>query len=62
MSATEKVSMNEWNPLLVAIAFKKIDIVRYLINELQVSVRQWVKKPAALALMACGDEFTPAEN
>lgn len=62
MSATEKVTMADWNPLLVAIAFKKIDIVRYLINELQVSVRQWTTKPDDLAMMACGDNFTTAEN
>jgi len=32
MSKTEKVSMAEWNPLLLAIAFKKVEIVRYFLQ------------------------------
>ena len=28
---TEKISMADWNPLLVAIAYKKLDIVRYFL-------------------------------
>ncbi len=31
LSKTEKVSMAEWNPFLVAVAFKKLDIVRYFV-------------------------------
>jgi len=31
MTKTEKVSMADWNPLLVAIANKKLDIVRYFL-------------------------------
>ncbi len=34
-----KSNMKNWNPLLVAIAFKKIDIVRYLLNELNISLK-----------------------
>lgn len=37
--------MAEWNPLLVAIAYKRIEIVRYLTQELHVSVRQWTRTP-----------------
>lgn len=33
-----KHSMANWNPLLVAIAFKKLDIVRYLIHHLKISM------------------------
>lgn len=29
MTKTEKVSMAEWNPFLIAVAFKKLEIVRY---------------------------------
>jgi len=38
--------MSEWNPLLLAIAFKKLDIVRYFTSELNISIRQAGKKPA----------------
>lgn len=31
--------MASWNPLLVAIAFRKIDIVRYLLQHLKLSLR-----------------------
>jgi len=31
ISKTEKVSMAEWNPFLVAVAFKRLDIVRYFV-------------------------------
>lgn len=39
LSKTEKVSMAEWNPFLVAVAFKKLDIVRYFVQQLKISVR-----------------------
>jgi hypothetical protein len=39
MSKTQKVSMKEWNPMLVAIAFKKIDIVRYFMQQLKLSLK-----------------------
>ena len=32
-SKTERVSMAEWNPLLVAIAFKKIELVKYFLYQ-----------------------------
>lgn len=34
----KKVPMAKWNPLLVAIAFKKIEIVRYFINDLGITL------------------------
>lgn len=34
----EKISTSEWNPLLVAIAFKQTEIVRYLLDDLHVSL------------------------
>jgi hypothetical protein len=33
MTKIEKVKMDEWNPLLVAIAFKKLDVVRYFLED-----------------------------
>lgn len=44
-----KVSMADWNPMLVAIAFKRTDIVRYFIQELKISVK-----------LACRDPTLPA--
>lgn len=41
LSKTEKVSMAEWNPLLVAVAFKKLDIVRYFTQQLKISVKHF---------------------
>jgi hypothetical protein len=49
MTKTEKVSMAEWNPLLLAIAFKRLDIVRYLTSELSISVRHAGSRPGDLA-------------
>lgn len=40
-----KYSMNDWNPLLLAIAFKKVDIVRYLIQDLKISSRLATRDP-----------------
>lgn len=34
----EKLNTNEWNPLLLAIAYKHTDIVRYLLDEIHVSL------------------------
>lgn len=44
-SKTEKVSMAEWNPLLLAVAMKKMDIVRYLLNDLKIALRHHGKNP-----------------
>jgi hypothetical protein len=41
----EKVSMAEWNPFLLAVAFKKVDIVRYFTQELKVAARIAGRKP-----------------
>lgn len=46
-SKTDKVSMAEWNPLLVAIAQKRIDIVRYFLYDLNVALRHAGRKPNA---------------
>lgn len=45
LDAREKISTADWNPLLLAIGYKKLEIVRYLVQELHVSVRQWTRKP-----------------
>ena len=37
--------MKEWNPLLVAIAFKRAEIVRYLLQELKISFRHASRDP-----------------
>jgi hypothetical protein len=34
----QKVSMTNWNPVLLSIAYKKVEILRYLINELKISL------------------------
>ena len=48
ISKTEKISMEEWNPLLVAIAYKKLEIVRYLLNQLNISLRISGMKPGEM--------------
>jgi len=45
LSNTEKIPMNDWNPLLIAIANKRIEIVRYLTQNLNLSVREWTRRP-----------------
>jgi len=37
--------MIDWNPLLIAIAFKRVEIVRYLIHDLKISARLATKDP-----------------
>ena len=49
ISKTEKVSMVEWNPLLVAIAFKKIEVVRYFLYEMKIALRHAGKRPLEVA-------------
>lgn len=39
MSKTEKVSMSLWNPLLLAIAFKKLEMVRYFLHTQKIGLR-----------------------
>ena len=39
MGKTKKESMAEWNPFLTAIAFKQIEVVRYFLHELNISLR-----------------------
>lgn len=41
--------MSEWNPLLVAIALKKIDIVRYLLQTVKISLTSNGSAPGAVA-------------
>ncbi len=48
-SKTEKVKMDKWNPLLVAIALKKLDIVRYLIHDLKIALRHAGRQPEAVS-------------
>jgi hypothetical protein len=36
---TDKQSMAEWNPLLLAVAFKRLEIVRYFVHELRLPIR-----------------------
>ena len=33
-----KVSMANWNPILLAIAYKKVEILKYFLNDLKISV------------------------
>jgi hypothetical protein len=42
-----KVSMANWNPVLLAIGYKKVDILRYLINELKISLSTSATAPDA---------------
>ncbi len=37
--------MKDWNPLLIAIAFKRVDIVHYLLQELKISFRHSSRDP-----------------
>jgi hypothetical protein len=37
--------MEEWNPLLVAIAFKKLDIVRYFLEDMSLGLALAGKSP-----------------
>ena len=41
----KKYNMTDWNPLLLAIAFKRVEIVRYLIQDLKVSFRLATRDP-----------------
>jgi hypothetical protein len=45
-SKTNKVKMADWNPLLVAIAFKQIEIVKYFLYDMHASLRVFGSKPA----------------
>jgi hypothetical protein len=48
----KRVSMKEWNPMLISIAFKRVDIVRYLIQDLKVSYRLATMDPQVEPLPA----------
>ena len=37
-AGAKKASMAAWNPLLVAVASKKLDIVKYFLNDLQIAI------------------------
>lgn len=37
--AVQKLCMVEWNPFLVAVAFKRVDIIRYFVEDLKISQR-----------------------
>jgi len=43
----DKANAKDFNPFLVAVLHKRIDIVRYLINDLKISVRMAGKSPDA---------------
>eukprot|EP00347_Sterkiella_histriomuscorum_P007709 403347865 len=40
-----KVSMANWNPVLLAIAYKKLDILRYFTSDLNVAIRHTTQEP-----------------
>ena len=44
----EKLKTDQWSPLLLAIAFKRLTIVRYFIEELKISVRHSRQEKAEL--------------
>lgn len=39
LGKNEKVNTKDWNVFLIAVANKKIELVRYFIHELKISVR-----------------------
>lgn len=41
--------MTSWNPLLLAIAYKRLDIVRYFLQEMHIALRHYGKQPEAPA-------------
>lgn len=45
----EKAKMVDWNPLLVAIAYKRLEIVRYFLHDHRVAIRHAGKKPGSAA-------------
>lgn len=47
LTKTEKIKMNDWNPLLLAIAYKKIEIVRYFLHDHNASLRIFGSQPSA---------------
>lgn len=49
INKNDKVSMTSWNPLLVAIAYKRLDIVRYFLQEMHIALRHFGKSPDAPA-------------
>lgn len=43
----QKVKMSEWNPVLLAVAFKRVEIVRYFVHDLKISMRVALRDPMA---------------
>ncbi len=41
----KKVSMANWNPVLLAIAFKKVEILNYLINDMRIPLATTAGSP-----------------
>jgi hypothetical protein len=41
----EMYRTDNWNPLLLAVGFKRTDIVKYLIRDLNISLRLFYRKP-----------------
>ena len=48
-SKTEKSSMKEWNPLLLAVAYKRNEILNYFMQDRQVSLRLFGQRSASEA-------------
>jgi hypothetical protein len=42
----QKHKMENWNPVLHAVAFKRVDIVRYFIHELKISLKLAMRDPS----------------
>jgi hypothetical protein len=40
-----KLDMTTWNPLLIAIAYKRLDIVRFMLQDLHISFKHAARDP-----------------
>ena len=57
----EKLKTDQWSPLLLAIAFKRLPIVRYFIEELKISVRHAARPVAEGQVVASRQERAELE-
>jgi hypothetical protein len=47
VASNDKTTSKDFNPFLIAVAHRRVEIVRYLINDLKISVRMAGKDPRA---------------
>lgn len=53
--------MANWNPVLLAIAYKKLDILRYFTSELNVGIRHTTQEPEGDSTQFAQEDFEAKE-